>query len=53
MALHQRGSLKDRHDIHVLLKRAHASAKRMGLPEARQISDLYRRIFHKPIDTAK
>lgn len=53
MVLHRRGSRKDRNDIHVLLKRAYAPAKRMGLPEAKQISDLYRRIFRKPIDTAK
>ena len=52
MALHQRRSLKDRNAIHVLLKRAYAAAKRLGLPEALQIAALYRQIFRKPIETA-
>ncbi|MFM2345557.1 MAG: hypothetical protein RL654_310 [Pseudomonadota bacterium] len=53
MVLHQRGFLKDRPEIHVLLKRAYAAAKRLGLPEARRIAQRYQQIFRKPIDAAK
>ena len=53
MVLHQRGFLKDRPEIHVLLKRAYAAAKRLGLPEALRIAQQYRQIFRKPIETAK
>ena len=53
MALHRRRSLKDRNEIHVLLKRAYAAAKRLGLPEALRIAQQYRQIFRKPIETAK
>ncbi|MET3605311.1 hypothetical protein ABIC99_003140, partial [Sphaerotilus sulfidivorans] len=53
MVLHQRGFLKDRPEIQVLLKRAYAAAKRLGLPEALRIAQRYRQIFRKPIETVK
>lgn len=51
ICLHRRKLLKDKNEINVLLRRAYVPAKRMKIPEAQQIANLYKSIFRKSIES--